>query len=211
MRSRRAGVTTAITAVVVGAMAIVGRSVQAAQRGDVEFLRVTAISCAAGAVVFLLFIVGMFASYRPAQVCASRLRRIYPDDLVLPASMNVGDVIGDYDTSSLGSGDHRPPLFLFAMKATDEDISFWAGVRHPRKFLEIPWSLVTDVHVDHDPVDGKRFALLRIELFDPARPPLTVRVAAETWLGFSQVKIDELESVAQRLERLRVSSPPVAP
>ncbi|WBM79276.1 hypothetical protein KIV56_12575 [Cryobacterium breve] len=153
-------------------MGIVGRSVPAAQRGDTEFLSLTVVSCTVGAVVFLAFIAGMFASYGPAQICAQRLRHAYPDDFVFAASMKVGDVIEGFDTSSLGPGDHRPPLAVFAMKATAEEISFWAGVRHQRKFLQIPWVLVKHVDVDRHPGGGKRLRLLNIELIDPAFPTL---------------------------------------
>ncbi|MEB0286875.1 hypothetical protein QN355_09970 [Cryobacterium sp. 10S3] len=180
-----------------------GRSIQAAQRGDVDLLRLTAISCLVGAAVFLVVILALFASYMPAQICARLLRKIYPDRLVLAASMKFAGELGDFDKSSLGAGDHRPPVYQFAVMATDQDITFWAGVRQLRKFLQIPWSLVKDVRVDQDQELDKRYLPLSIEFFDPTLASLKLRVAADTWLGFSQFKINELERVAHRLDELR--------
>lgn len=196
----------AITGIVVSVMGISGRAFQAAERGDAEYLQSALIAAFIDAGIIMLGFAVIFGSFRPGQDCARLIRRRFPDDLVVAAHINrtfVKDAIRGLDRSKLGPGDHRPPGVNFAVRANERGVSFWAGIREPRMFLELPWVTVESVHVDQ--ISDKWNATLNIDVLD-VKDPLALSVSTKSWLGFSLLNLNELESLAQTLDELRLDS-----
>jgi len=197
----------AIVAIVVGVIGISGRILPAIRSGDTDFLRLNLQSAVLAMAFFLLVMAAGISGLQIGMICLRRVRKRFADDYVFGARMDM-DLARRLKEllAVLTLFDRRPPLWVLTVKADVHGLSFWVGIRHSTKFLDIPWAAVRTVRVVHDRTAGRGSVTLNIELLNAEPSMLGLSVLRDRRLGTSVLNQSELQQVGHRLEALRADS-----
>ncbi len=204
VQSGRRSIAAAVVGVIIGGLAIIGRTVQAAVNGDTDFVRFEVTASLIGAMAAVLLFCAMSTGFFPGQIRGRELRVRFPHDVVVTGRMTVPllDVFRSGAFFSEANGPLRSPLVTFGITANSSGLSFWAGIRVPRLLGRLSWDEVESIDISTRIAVGSNHPALEIRRTG-SEVGIDFRVASGRALGLSLATAEDLRGLVNHLDARR--------
>jgi hypothetical protein len=193
--------------VVVGGLGIVGRTLQAAAKGDTSFVDLQITASLIGALSLVVFLMVFSVRFLPGQLRARELRVRFPSDLVLTGRVGYSVAATLRQRMSLSRAAHLPrvPFVSFGITASDLTVSFWGGSRKPRLLESVAWSEIQSVGISPRVAVGSEYPALWIECFG-SYGGLHFRVTSSERFGSALARSEVVTDLAATMEAMRTEA-----